>query len=345
MTKIKKVATILALLLIVSELTLRFLFGFCNAFLYIEDPDFEYVYAPNQHHFRFGNIVKTNEFSMRSEPIMPSDTTVILLVGDSIINGGNPIGHDELASTILENQLTTQFKRRIRVLNISAGSWGPDNVFAFLKKKGFFNADMICLVASSHDAYDNMGFGKVVGNLNNYPDHQYKVALYELYDRYGWMIKYYMGEYWKDFLKLFSSDPQPVLEGTAAAKASTDSTTQQPVVIHDVIHKFGSEFNKGFKQLADTAQQMHIPFLIFLHPELAEIQAKQYDKQGVEIIDFANKNKIPIVIELQKKSLTKNLYRDPIHYSKEGHANLARELYPILNTFILTKKVEINGRK
>ena len=197
---IKKTALAVLLFIIITELILRYVFGFCNAPLYLEDPDFEYIYAPNQSHFRFRNVVRTNEESMRSDSISASDTTVILLIGDSVINGGNPTDHNELASTILEKNLTEKLGRKIRVLNISAGSWGPDNAFAFLKKKGTFNADMICLVASSHDAYDNMSFNKIVGIFPNYPNKQYKIAIYEFYERNWWMVEYYVQSYFEEFI-------------------------------------------------------------------------------------------------------------------------------------------------
>lgn len=312
----RKRLIILLAILGVAELTLRFGFGFCNAPLYIEDPDFEYVFAPNQYRFRFRNVVRTNELSMRSESLNPSDTTVILLVGDSVINGGNPTDHDDLASTILEKQFTEYYKQPVRVLNVSAGSWGPDNAFAFLKKKGFFDADMICLVTSSHDAYDNMSHHKVVGDNPNYPDKQYKMALYEFWHRYIYtlFVYHYVEVPLKEFL------------GPATQKAP-----------NDVIHKFGTTFNAGFQHLADTTKAMGIPFLMYLHPELPEIAQNRYDTQGEEILAFAHKNHIPVIEEL-KLHPSKDLFRSPefdtIHYNAKGQAFMAKHLYPILKQYL-----------
>ncbi|MDF7818970.1 hypothetical protein P1X15_15240 [Runella sp. MFBS21] len=317
----KKFLFILLALLGVFELLLRFGFGFCNAPLYIEDPDFEYIFAPNQYRFRFRNVVKTNEFSLRSEPINPADTTVVLLVGDSVINGGNPTDHDDLASTILEKQLTQHYKQTIRVLNVSAGSWGPDNAFAFLKKKGFFGADVMCLVTSSHDAYDNMSHHKIVGVNPNYPEKQYKVALYEFWHRYIYnlFIYHYVEVPLKEWL--------------------SPATQQAP---NDVIHKFGTTFNAGYQQLADTTKALGIPFFMYLHPELPEIDQNQYDSQGKEILDFARKNHIFVIDELKinqkEHSLTRDLFRSPefdsIHYNAKGQAYMAKHLYPVLKQYL-----------
>lgn len=328
---IKKTVFIVLLFIIVTESILRYVFGFCNAPLYLEDPDFEYVYAPNQNHFRFRNVVRTNEVSMRSEPISASDTTVILLIGDSVINGGNPTDHNELASTILEKKLTEKFKRKIRVLNISAGSWGPDNAFAFLKKKGTFNADLICLVTSSHDAYDNMSFNKIVGVFINYPNRQYKIGIYEFYDRYWWMVEYYAQFYFEEFINWFKNKPKP----TQSLKVvEMDSTATSSLSTNDIIHKFGTTFNKGFQQLYDTTTAMKIPFMIYLHPEIVEIEQKKYDKQGLEIIEFANQRKIPMVLELEKKPNHTLLYRDQIHFNAEGQRYLANQLYPVFVEYL-----------
>lgn len=120
-----------------TEIILRYKYGFCNAPLYISDPDFEYIYAPNQNAKRFGNVIQTNSLSMRSKEVSPSDSLVILLIGDSVVNGGNLTDQDSIATTILEKRFVKKYGKKIRVLNISAGSWGPDNIAAFLKNTDY----------------------------------------------------------------------------------------------------------------------------------------------------------------------------------------------------------------
>ncbi|MFN4147141.1 MAG: hypothetical protein ACK4GN_15045, partial [Runella sp.] len=100
----------------------------------------------------------------------------------------------------------------------------------------------------------------------------------------------------------------------------------------DVIHKFGTTFNKGFQQLADTTRALGIPFVIYLHPELPEIAANQYDKQGKEIIAFAQKNNVFLWQELSAKpqrELFRNPNVDPIHYNAKGQAFMAEHLYAL----------------
>ena len=113
------------LLIICSlEAVLRYRFGFCDAPLSIESDRYEYIFAPNQNRHRFGNHIIYNSYSQRSqEP--DSNKTIVLGLGDSVINGGVQTDHGDLATTIASNDT-------LQILNISAGSWGPDNCAAYL---------------------------------------------------------------------------------------------------------------------------------------------------------------------------------------------------------------------
>ena len=99
-------------------------------------------------------------------------------MGDSVINGGVITEQDSLATSILSKNTPFQ------VLNISAGSWGPDNIAAYLHHYGTFKAQKMILVCSSHDSHDNMDFVPVVGKMSSYPSEQYSLAWIELIDRY-----------------------------------------------------------------------------------------------------------------------------------------------------------------
>lgn len=307
-----KILIFVVLILGAGELVLRYKYGFCNAPLYIADPDFEYIYAPNQEVYRFGNIIRTNEFSMRNDPVLPTDTTVILLVGDSVVLGGSLTDNDSLASTLLEKRLFRTLHRRVRVLNIAAGSWGPDNVAAYLTKNGLFNADLMCLVASSHDAHDIMTHADIVGKDPNLPDKQYDWALEELW------VRYLYPRYVKGYTE------------NNTYFAPRISPGQEPG-----IHKTGLGFNPGFGQLASIARQSDIPFFILLHPEISEIQFGNYNGEGREIIQFAQRDSIRLIKELDL-GITLDYYRknDVIHYNAEGQVFLANKLYPLFLEYL-----------
>jgi hypothetical protein len=265
---------------IIGELSLRFL-GFCNAPLFFSDMSFEYLALPNQSGYRFGNKYSYNEFSQRSSKISKKKKK-ILGVGDSIINGGVPTDQNDLATTIVSESTSYQ------VLNISAGSWGPDNVAAYIEKYGTFGAEQMILVCSSHDSHDNMDFQKIVGVHPSYPNKQYNFAWHELFDRYL-------------FEQLFKKSYQGD---------------------HNVI-KNGLNFNKGFDQLLNVARKRNLSFVIYLHPELSELNSNKYTKQGLEIIDWANRKGVKLVRGLNQ-GLNASNYRDNIHLNKFGQRELAR---------------------
>jgi hypothetical protein len=106
-----------------------------------------------------------------------------MVVGDSVINGGVLTDQSEIATSIMEKTLSEDLKRPVVVGNISAGSWGPPNELAYLKRHGLFDADVLVIVLSSHDYADVPTFEPVVGTPA-YPKHKPLLALWEGFDRY-----------------------------------------------------------------------------------------------------------------------------------------------------------------
>ncbi|KAA0993708.1 hypothetical protein [Dyadobacter aurulentus] len=326
----------------IAEVVLRVKYGFCNSPLYVSDPDFEYIYAPNQDVKRFGYVLKTNQFSMRNEEILPSDTLVILLIGDSVVNGGSLTDQDSIASTLLEKRFQKDFNRRVRVLNISAGSWGPDNMAAYLKKFGLFNAKLMCLVTSSHDAHDIMSHQSPVGIDPGWPNKQYKVALYELWDRYRWIFFYYIDT------MFFPKEPevpkadQPTktdLPKTDTIRIAQSDSAKKDKLNRAGIRKPGTDFNPGYRQLFEMARDNNIPFFIYLHPEITEVDMGHFNDQGDEIIAFAKQNNIRLINEFQYP-ISKKLYRkmDLVHYNSQGQVFMADNLYPLFQEYLKLEK-------
>ena len=168
---------------ILCEALLRVKWGFCDTVLMKASDKYEYIAVPNQNRMRFGNHIFYNSLSMRS-PEVKKGSIKILGLGDSVINGGVLTDQDSLATTILSNRLSDALSQEVEVLNISAGSWGPDNCNAYLDENGCFDAMAMLLVVSSHDAHDNMDFKPIVGISPSFPEKQYPLAVIELCDRY-----------------------------------------------------------------------------------------------------------------------------------------------------------------
>lgn len=287
------------LFLVIAELVLRFFFGFCDTVLMQESSTFEYIPQPNQSRYRFGRDIVYNSLSMRSEEL-DSSAVKILCFGDSVINGGVLTDQDSLATMILDNRISNLYAQKVQFLNISAGSWGPDNGFAYLKEYGNFGAKLILLFVSSHDAYDTMNFEKVVDNHKSFPSHQYFSAIYELLDRY--LI--------------------PRLIPT-----KDDSTSTDELGINK--KKEESTFNPGFKQFIEYSKQQHIPLIVYLHAEKSELKSSRYNEQGQEIMELLNANSIPLLTDLNS-GLEVSDYRDKIHLNEKGQRNIVSNVFNMI---------------
>jgi hypothetical protein len=312
--RINKIFLFIIFILLVAEISCRLIWGLGNPVLFIEDKDYEYIYKPNQNVKRFGSRIFVNEYSMRSKPIKLTDSTIVILkLGDSIINGGTLTDQDSLASTILENKLRKQFNYDIRILNISAGSWGPDNAFQYIKRHGNFNSKFFVLVFSSHDLYDLMHFEKVVDSNPSWPSNNPPFALYEVVERYLIpAIKIKMG---------LNAPPQKIKN-----KNGTFSYTDDTI-------------NPGWQQFIDYTKKNNIKLVVLLHPTVYETIEKKYDSYGQRLIELFDSAKVDYKLELTS-GIDTSLYRDDIHYNDKGQKKMVDELYPYMNEYV-RKEIEL----
>ncbi len=144
--------------LLVAECGLRWGWGFGTPVLYEWDRRFEYRMAPNQSVRRFGKRIETNALGLRCRPFDSSRSDPnefrVLVLGDSVVNGGSHVDQSELGTALLERALADRLGRPVLVVNASANSWGPPNEQAFIEAFGTFDADVVFLVLSSHDLVD-----------------------------------------------------------------------------------------------------------------------------------------------------------------------------------------------
>lgn len=172
--------------LIFLEVFLRLAFGFGDPLLYVSDRQIGYLLAPNQNVRRFGNRIQINEYSMRSGTIAatrPDSTLRVLMIGDSIVNGGWWTDQNDTLSETLAAYLNA-FKPSVEVLNASANSWSPRNELAYLQRFGLFQAQILVLVINTDDLFATAPTSLAVGHDRNYPDRKPPSALAEVISRY-----------------------------------------------------------------------------------------------------------------------------------------------------------------
>ncbi|MGG6241712.1 GDSL-type esterase/lipase family protein [Nodosilinea sp. AN01ver1] len=171
--------------LIGAEIFLRLRYGLGNPPLYVADARTGYRLAPHQNLRRRGNRIAINAYSMRGPAIAPqraADTLRVLMVGDSIVNGGWWTDQAELLSlrvqTALELLKPAQFQQ-VEVLNASANSWGPRNELGYVLRFGTFEAQVLLLVLNTDDLFAVAPHSHDLGRSPQYPTRRPPLALAE----------------------------------------------------------------------------------------------------------------------------------------------------------------------
>ncbi len=285
---------IILALLVLTEISLRFLFGFGNPPLYMEDDEIGYLLVPNQKMRRMGNLISINGYSMRSptfEEQRSPDTLRIFLIGDSIANGGWWTDDEEtISSLIKEEVLNSSVKtgwEKVDVLNASANSWGPRNELAYLEKFGTFEAQVLVLLLNTDDLFTKAPNSEVVGRDRNYPSQQPFGAIPEV-------------------IKLIS--PNPPVQGIDEKGDRVGFNLEAVGKIKEIASKNNAKLIVGLTPLKRELE----PSGPKDHELKARTRLKEFtENEQITYIDF-----LPIFQESQNYDL---LYRDSIHLTPKGN--------------------------
>jgi GDSL-like Lipase/Acylhydrolase family len=285
-------------LFVLLEAGLRLRFGLGNPLVYLPDEEIGYLIAPNQKTRRNGKLIEINQYSMRSAPVdkIPLDSTLrILLVGDSIANGGWWTDQENTVSSLMMKSLssvnTIKYKN-IEVLNASANSWGPMNELAYLQKFGSFNSQITVQMINTDDLFATKPTSLQIGRDRNYPQTKPPLAIVEVFQRY--IIK-----------------SQPIPELLALQNAEGDRIEPNLVSMGKV------------KALAAANNCLYLLIMTPLKRELGEPGSRDYEviarqrlfdftqAQGMIYIDF-----LPL---FNSHPDPKSLYHDHIHINFQGN--------------------------
>jgi lysophospholipase L1-like esterase len=306
---------IFSVILLVStgEIFARYYLGLGTPPLSVTHPSIEYMYRPNQDVYRFGHHFITNQYGMRSPPLNQNKNSQelrVMVFGDSVVNGGSPTDQTELATSILKDRLTKLLNKNVFVGNISAGSWGPGNWLAYAKEYGFFHADIIVLVLSSHDYNDNPTFAPLDGTTQ--PTENPSSALIE-------GLEIYLPRY----LPHTSNNPSqsnkpPAIESYAGTQDESNNEKEVQKALKDL---------KSFLELAKSNSKT---VLVFQHYEQPEIESGR-PKPGYQLIKITCEKLgiTPTSLEPYfRKSIEGGIdpYRDFIHPNQVGQKLIAEAI-------------------
>ncbi|HEY9852285.1 MAG TPA: SGNH/GDSL hydrolase family protein [Leptolyngbyaceae cyanobacterium] len=285
-------------LLLLLELGLRFLVGFGNPLIYIADEQIGYLLAPNQRTRRFGNFIEINQYSMRGKTIAPErspSTLRVLLLGDSIANGGWWTDQSEIISQKIAAWLKSTFVgkkfQQIEVLNASANSWGPRNELAYLQKFGTFQAQVVILLINTDDLFAAAPTSMPVGRDRNYPDRKPPLGIAEFFSRY--------------------------LSKNQTTENLTGNQTETDLVSRNLA---------AIEQIRDLVRQTNSNFLLAMTPlkrEIGNPGPRDYEiKERQRLREFTESQQIAYVDFLglfNSVQQPETLYRDHIHLSPQGN--------------------------
>ena len=185
MKKIAVISIVVVAAIVAAELYARFQLGLGDPPLSEGAPDIDYIFKPNQRCRRFGNAVNYNNLSMRmDEDVVEGDSRRrVFVIGDSVINGGSLTDQGELATALLQRELS-----EFQVCNVSAGSWGPGNYAAYFRRYPWLvrEGDILIVEMASHDIWEDdpkRGAGGIVGT-ESFPSRRPFCALWEGWTRY-----------------------------------------------------------------------------------------------------------------------------------------------------------------
>ncbi len=287
-------------LLVCGELLARALCGLGHPPLFVRHPEIEYFYRPNQATIRFGNKININRYGMRSEDFERTDTDAIdfrvMVFGDSIVNGGARTDQAELATSILKQKLLETDKYgRVLVGNISAGSWGPPNQLAYAKNYGFFEADVLVLVISSHDYADVPTFRPL--NQLTHPTKLPTLAISEAFNKISPKI-------WRIF---------------APVTPNTDEVSPQE---SDISHALSC-----LRELLSLMKSASPKVLVVQFLSQKEVAENKFEPGYEHIKAICDELAIPRISTAEKFGLAlngnRNPFQDAIHPNEIGHELLA----------------------
>lgn len=304
----------LVLGLVLAEVALRLVLGLGTPVLLEKHPTIGYVFAADQDVRRFGNTIRINAHHQRNASVVaePDTSTLrILFLGDSVTFGGTLADQGETVTAYLDAELQATLEQEVEVLNASAGSWGMENLLAYVDAFGLFASDLVVLQIGTHDLLQPASVSDPVGVHPSMPDTNPLTATSELITRY--LVPRLVPP---------PSNPDPI----------TWPVPQQR-------DQFATNLN-AFDELVDRVQRADTPLLVVHTPNRDEVVAdvagrysETYSEWRTAFIQHCAERGVPVVnlIEDWRNALDVNAYfRDGVHFEPTGNAAAAHALVPAL---------------
>jgi len=287
------------------EIMLRVFLGLGYPPLTQHDPDVGYYFKGNQDLKRFGNRIFYNNYHQRSENLLDNPAYRILMIGDSVTNGGALTDQDDTITEILERMLNAHRKEKGEVLSASAGGWGIGNEYEYIKKFGIFNSNIVIIQIGTRDLLQPKGLGR---DSIRMPTHYPVSAISELFVRYL----------------------HPRMNQWFGRKDKVNKRGQSLAPEEQLIRNL----NNVETMLKEVSNQ-NAQILILLTPGRIELKDEASLDEKRAFKDLLNKYQIPYINLLDGKyNFNKKNFRDKVHLSKEGNYSVASVLFEYIKSMV-----------
>lgn len=293
------------------EVILRVAFGLGNPVLVQADSFTGYRFKPNQNLFRLGKKVQYNQYSQRSEPITLTKSPQelrILMIGDSVLNGGNPTDQSQTITELFETELFAS-GYPAEVLNASAGSWGIGNALGYLREFGTFNADAVILQIGTHDLTQPTSTSVVVGHHPAFSTHPPLLATQDAWNRYI----------------------SPLVVGKLGYNLPNSDFASSPISLTP-----DRQFKQNMeclKEIITLIRGKKIPVFVLFTPNRDDLIPKtNVPKYKSEFFRLLQSLQVPVVDTQTNWSTlppatVATYFRDDVHLTIQGHQAIAQNLF------------------
>lgn len=309
-------------LLLGVELTLRFKYGLGNPALMEADEMTGYRFKPNQKVRRFGKNMEYNEYSQRSQSITkqkPQGKLRIMIIGDSVVNGGYPVDQKETITAFLSQKLT-RAGYNPEVLNTSSGSWGIGNQLGYLRKFGTFDSDVLIVQIGTHDLIQPTSTSEKLGKDPHFPNKRPLTAIGEAWERYGKRyVVFWVLIHWKIYISKY-------IEGE-----------QIPDVLNPTVD-FPKNMNH-FRDIVTIARNQNIPIYVLFTPYRLDVLPKpRTPNYYPEFLKVLQEENVPVInshayFSILPPSVVNTYFRDSVHLTVNGNEAIADLVFKELKPF------------
>lgn len=146
-------AVMFSMLLLLTELGLRYVGGLGDPVLYDSSPLYGFRLLPNQKVKRFGDAtIKVNNLGLRTDVDWDDRTeNKILLLGNSVTYGGSYISNEDLFSSLAVKNMPG-----FQSGNAGVNGWGVENIHGLIVETNFLPAQTYVTVLVEEDFYRGM---------------------------------------------------------------------------------------------------------------------------------------------------------------------------------------------